>query len=144
MPSLTNTLIAGLLTLGSACARADIYVIVNKSSPVHSLKQQEVQDLYMGHTHSFSNGDYALCFDLPRDGVAYAAFYRTLTGMSAAQLGSYWARLMFTGQTLPPQHLPSEDEMLAVVGRNPSAIGYLSRQPTDQNVRVVLVLKTPD
>jgi len=130
-----------LLMLGCACARADIYVIVSKSSPVQNLTQKEVVDLFTGRTHTFANGDYALGFDLPRESATRAKFYNVLTGMSPAQLSSYWARLMFTGQTLPPQPVPSEDDMRAIVGRNPSAVGYLGRQPGGDDVRVVLVIK---
>jgi hypothetical protein len=48
---------------------------------------------------------------------------------------------MFSGQTMPPQPLPSEATVLDVVKRNPSAIGYLGQEPGDAGVRVVLVLK---
>jgi ABC-type phosphate transport system substrate-binding protein len=143
MRTLAWVLAGCLLMLGSPGVRADIYVIVNKSNPVQSLTRKEVVDLFTGRSHTFANGDYALGFDLPRDSATRAEFYRALTGMSLAQLGSYWARLMFTGQTLPPQPLPGEDVMLAVVARNPGAIGYLGRPPAGDGVHVVFVIKTP-
>ena len=83
-----------------------------------------------------------MLFELPRDNVARAAFYLQLTGMAPAQINSYWSRLMFTGQTLPPQPLPSEAAVIDMVRRNPSAMGYVSSEPTDRGVRVVLTLRT--
>lgn len=120
---------------------ADVFVVVPASSPVKSMTQKEVVDLYMGRTRAFPSGDFALPFDLPRGNPKRDAFYQALTGMSAAQINSYWSRLMFSGQTMPPQPLPSESAMADLVRRNPSAVGYLLQEPTDQALRVVLVLK---
>ena len=118
-----------------------MYVVVNSANPARSMTQKEVLDLYMGRSRAFANGDYALPFDLPREHASRAGFYLALTGQSLAQINSYWSRLMFSGQTMPPQPLPSEAAMLDVVRRNPSAIGYLTQEPTDKGVHTVLVLK---
>jgi ABC-type phosphate transport system substrate-binding protein len=125
----------------SAAARADIYVVVNADNPQRALSHKEVIDLFMGRGRSFSNGELALAFDLPRNHAVREAFYTSLTGMSASQRNSYWARLMFTGQTMPPQTLPAEPEVLKIVRRNPSAIGYVSQEPADKGLRTVFVLK---
>jgi hypothetical protein len=129
------------LWIAPLAARADIYVVVHSANPLRALTQKEATDLFMGRTRAFASGDFALPFDLPRDSATRAAFYFALTGMSPAQLSSYWARLMFTGQTMPPQALPAEAAMIDIVKRNPSAIGYLSAEPADQSLRTVLVLK---
>ena len=97
--------------------------------------------MFMGRSRSFGNGEFALVFDLPRDNPRRAAFYLALTGMSPAQVNSYWARLMFSGQSMPPQPLPDETSMIDIVKRNPSALGWLSKEPTDKQLRTLLVLK---
>ena len=122
-------------------AHADIFVVVPAASAVKSMTQKEVVDLYMGRSRAFAGGDFALPFDLPREHAGRAAFYRALTGMDPAQINSYWSRLMFSGQVMPPQPLPGEAQMADVVKRNPSAIGYLLQEPADKGLRVVLVLK---
>ena len=127
----------------TASAFADVFVVVPATSNVRSMTQKEVVDLYMGHTRAFPDGQFALPFDLPRDNPGRNTFYQALTGMGAAQINSYWSRLMFSGQTMPPQPLPSEMAMADLVKRNPSAVGYLLQEPTDKGLRVVLVLKSP-
>ena len=139
-------LVAALAAL-SLCAaalpaRADVWVVVPVSSSVKSMSQKELVDLYMGRSRAFPDGTFALPFDLPRDDPGRAAFYKALTGMDLAQINSYWSRLMFSGQTLPPQPLPGEAAMADLVKRNPSAVGYLLQEPAaDKGLRVVLVLK---
>jgi hypothetical protein len=124
-------------------ARADIYVVVHRESPQRPFSRQEVADLFMGRTRNFSNGDAALALDLPRDNAVRHLFYSTLTGMSPAQLGSYWAQLTIGGRTMPPQVLSDEAEVARVIRRNPSAVGYLSldQEPTDPGLRIVFFLK---
>ena len=141
LPAAVPLVLALTLQLGAPAAHAESYVVVHAANPLKTLTQKEALDLFMGRTRSFPGGEFALAFDLPRDSPARAAFYQALTGQSVAQVNSYWARLMFTGQTLPPQPLPDEAAMAELVRRNPSAIGYLSREPADKGLRIVLVLK---
>ena len=139
---LAAALLAAWLAAAALPARADVYVVVPASSSVQKISQKELVDLYMGRSRAFPDGTFALPFDLPRDNPGRAAFYQALTGMDLAQINSYWSRLMFSGQTLPPQPLPGEAAMLDLVRRNPSAVGYLLQEPAaDKGLRVVLVLK---
>ncbi|HEV6964805.1 hypothetical protein [Roseateles sp.] len=130
-----------LLLATAVSARADFYVVVHASNPQRSLTQKEAVDLFMGRSRAFANGDFALIFDLPRDHPRRAAFYQALTGLSVAQVNSYWSRLMFSGQSVPPQSLPDEAAMASILRRNPSALGWLSREPAEPGLRVVLVIK---
>ncbi len=140
--ALRHSLAAALLALLPALpAWADFYVVVNANNPLRALTQKEAVDLFMGRSRAFANGDLALIFDLPRDHPRRAAFYQALTGMSAAQVNSYWSRLMFSGQSVPPQALPDETAMAGILRRNPSALGWLGREPTEPGLRTVLVLK---
>ena len=124
-------------------ARADFYIVVHASNPQRALTQKEAVDLFMGRSRAFANGDFALIFDLPRDNPRRGAFYQSLTGMSVAQVNSYWSRLMFSGQSVPPQSLPDETAMTGILRRNPSALGWLSKEPIDAGLRTVLVIKEP-
>ena len=124
-------------------ARADFYIVVHATNPQRTLTQKEAVDLFMGRSRAFANGDFALIFDLPRDNPRRAAFYQSLTGMSVAQVNSYWSRLMFSGQSAPPQSLPDETAMIGILRRNPSALGWLSKEPTEPGLRTVLVIKEP-
>lgn len=140
MRALFACLVLVLAAAAAPAARADTYVIVHAANPTKALVQKEVTDLYMGRARAFPNGDFALVFDLPRDHAVRDAYYQQLVGMTPAQVNSYWSRLMFTGQTMPPQPLPNEAAVIDMVRRNPSAIGYVGHEPADHGVRVVLTL----
>lgn len=129
------------LTLGCGVVQAELAVIVNAANPVRQLSAQQVSDLYLGRARTFPGGEYALVFDLPRDDVLRQKFFLGLTGMSPQQINAYWSRLMFSGQVLPPQALPSDRAVLDIVRRNASAIGYVRAEGLDSSVRIVLTIK---
>jgi hypothetical protein len=139
--TLTRFLLSAVLALVSAQAAADIFVIANAASPVRTLTNKEAVDIFMRRTRFDANGDQIIACDLSRDNAVRGDFYRVMTGMSQAQINSYWARLMFSGQVMPPQAFASEQELLNMVRRHPGAIGYLGHEPQERSVRVVLVLK---
>jgi hypothetical protein len=141
MRTFACAMFAALLMAFAVDARADFYIVVQADNPQHALTQKQAVDLFMGRSRAFTNGDFALIFDLPHNSPKRATFYQLLTGMSLAQINSYWSRLMFSGQTMPPQALPDEATMIEVIKRNPNAVGWLSTEPTDKQLRTVLVLK---
>jgi len=134
---------AAVLALAALRAQADIFVIVSAENPVRAITMAEAHDLYMGGSRHYPNGDFAMPFDQARNSPTRAVFYRLLTGLDMAQVNAHWARLMFSGQSMPPQPLPNEAAVIDVVRRHPGAIGYLERDPADKALRVVLVLREP-
>ena len=120
---------------------SDVYVIASAKSPLTAISARELQSLYMGRTRAL--GDMALTrpIDLPTAAPARNAFYKAVTGMGPAQVNSYWARLMFSGQTLPPVMVASETALLSQLLMEPSAIGYSASPPKDDRFRVLTVLK---
>ncbi len=130
---------------GALCgnAQADFFLIVQAGNPQTSLTQKEAVDLFMSRRHAFRNGDPAFVFDLPRDHPQREDFYKALTGLGLAQVNSYWSRLMFSGQSRPPQTIASEAEMLGLVRHNPNALGWVTHEPADKQIHTVLVLKEP-
>ena len=137
MPVMVMALVA-LLAAGPA--RADYYVVVGERSPVLQLSQEEVLHLFMGRTRSFPDGSPAAPYDLAGS-AQREGFYRMLSGLTLAQVTSYWARLMFSGRNLPPGRLADEPAMVEKLRRDAAAIGWLTSPPTAKGLRTVLVLQ---
>lgn len=123
-----------------ALAADTIYVVVSAQSPVRAVAQKDVLALYTGRTRTLPGGEAATPLDQQHDGPARADFYLALTGMDIARINSYWARLHFTGQVQPPRTVENDVAVIQRLRADPSAIGYLTRQPQDGSVRVVLRL----
>jgi hypothetical protein len=137
--SLRWLLASCVLCFAPAARPADtIYVVVASQSPVQQLTQKELLALYMGRTRTFPGGEVATPLDQARDGAARQAFYQALTNMDMARIDSYWARLHFAGQIQPPQVVGDDTGVVRRLRAEPLAIGYLSKEPNDSSLRVVL------
>jgi ABC-type phosphate transport system substrate-binding protein len=129
-----------LLATGVAGAneQPSIVVIVNPASGVMSLSREEAIDIFLGRYRKLPSGRAALPIDLGESSKARAQFYQMLVNKSPAELSSYWARLVFSGQTSPPFQVPDEATAIELVQGNPNAIAYVKRASLTPGVRVVL------
>jgi len=139
----TLALFAVLCTFGLqgfALSAEPVYVVVSAQSTIRSISQQEVLALYTGRARTLTSGEVVVPLDQQRDSTARSDFYQALTGMDIARINSYWARLHFTGQVQPPQNVGDDTAMIRRLRADPQAVGYLTREPQDSSVRVVLRL----
>ena len=124
-------------------ALADIYVVSAANNNMLTVSKKDLLAIYMGRNRTLSSGEPIPVYEMPPDDPVRTDFYTALTGLSQAHVNSYWSRLMFTGQTMPPMVMPSELEMVSKIKTTPRAIGYLRKDPKDNSLRIILVLKAP-
>ena len=117
-----------------------IVVIVNAASPVTTLTRKELSDLYLGRTRALGAMKVTIAIDQATNSPIRAQFYQDLTGKNIAEINSYWARLLFAGQSSPPQTMPDSNTVLDLVRKNSTSVGYLNFKPDDKSIRVVLTL----
>jgi ABC-type phosphate transport system substrate-binding protein len=133
-------LLAALLNMRTAGA-GNLVVIVNPTSGIDQLTRSQVIDIFLGRYRKLPSGAVAIPIDLRVDASERKEFYILLVGKDLAQMSSYWARLVFSGQAAPPFPVPNARTALDLVATNPNAIAYLDRTTVDNRVRVVLELK---
>lgn len=121
-------------------ARAELVVIVNAGSGVDALSREEVINIFMGRYRKLPDGVLAQPLDVDGETPERRAFYKKLIDKSLADINAYWARLIFSGRTLPPRALKNQAEVLDRVASDPAAIGYIERVNLNNRVRVVYVL----
>lgn len=128
--------------LAKAPQRQDIVVIVNPASGVRTLTKEQVIDIFMGRFRQLPSGTTALPIDLAGT-TQRALFYEQLIHWTLAEVGSYWARLIFSGQANPPARAPDARAAVTLVAGNPGAIAYVERSAVTRRVRVALDLGAP-
>lgn len=128
------------LLLPAAEAVADVVVIANPKSGVDRLSHDEVVNIFLGRFRQLPSGLSALPADLPPGEQGKAVFYRLLVNKDLAEINSYWARLFFSGRTLPPRQASSDEDLLKWVAATLGGIGYIERAKVDGRVRIVYEL----
>ena len=128
-------------------AGTNMVVVMNAKAPINSLSTKDVADLYLGRSRNLSNGQLVMPLDNPAASPIRARFYKALTGKAITDINAYWARLLFTGQSSPPQAMPDANAILELVRSTPGAIGYLEQSqvpnPEAAGVKVVLSVNAP-
>ncbi|MBK8973857.1 MAG: phosphate ABC transporter substrate-binding protein [Hahellaceae bacterium] len=125
-----------LLSALSAFASAEIAVVVHPSNK-DAIDAKEVERIFLGKSKSFPGGAQALPINQSEGGAVRGAFDSGLLGKSASQMKAYWSKLVFTGKGTPPQEVPGDAEVKALIGSNPSTIGYIDAGSVDASVKVV-------
>lgn len=127
------------LTTHAAFAATDLVVITNPNSGVDKMTRDEVTAIFMGRSKKLPSGLTALPIDQPVAG-GKGKFYAELINKELAEINSYWARLIFSGQGTPPRQADDNAEILEIVSSSKGAIAYLPRAAVDKRVKVVLDL----
>jgi hypothetical protein len=125
------------LLLLSPLAAADLVVVTNARSGIERLTQEEVVNIYLGRYRRLESGVTAEPVDLAGEPDSKVLFYRKLVGKSLAEINAYWARLVFSGKTQPPQLATNIDEALRRVALNPGAMTYVERGKVDRRFVIV-------
>lgn len=133
-------LIACLLAVPVPPAHADLVVVAHPQSGIERLTQDEVVNIYLGRYRRLASGLVAEPLDLPVDSELRSRFYRGLVNKSPAEINAYWARLVFSGKTRPPQVVDTVDDALRLVATYPQALAYIQRSRVDARVKVVFEL----
>lgn len=128
------------LMLGAPCAGAELVLVANPNSGITHLSRGEVVNIYLGRYRRLAGGQTAEPIDLQGDAESKAQFYRKLVNKSLAEINAYWARLMFSGKTLPPRQVATSEEALLQVATRQEALAYVERSRADRRVAIVFDL----
>ena len=125
------------MIFGLGLAHADVVAVVSAKSSVTELTKDQVSDIFLGKASTFPKGGQAVPIDQAGDAPIRDEFYTKMTGRTAAQLKSYWAKQTFSGKGTPPKVVAGDAESKKLIAANPNIIGYLDKSKIDATVRAV-------
>lgn len=116
---------------------AELAVIVHKDN-TDAMTADYLQRIFLGKSKGFPTSGKAVPLDLAEGHPVREAFLQNVAKKTASQFTAYWAKQMFTGKGVPPKLVSSEKDMIDLVSKNPSIIGYVDVASVTADVRVVL------
>ncbi len=138
MQRLRMTMFALCLSLAMSAACADVVAVVSDKSPVTSLSNNQLADIFLGRVARFPNGNPAVPVDQAEGTAVRNEFYAKFAGKTAAQLKAHWSKIIFTGRGQPPRAMANSGETKKFLAQNPNAIGYIEQSEVDGTVKVLL------
>lgn len=133
----TKFILSAVLTAGvSLSALAQTTVIVHPDNN-SALDEKSVQRIFLGKEKKFSDGSESIPVNQVADSAVRADFDTNVLGRSSSQVSAYWSKLVFTGKGVPPKEVGSDAEVIELVSKNPSAIGYIDSASLTDAVKAV-------
>ena len=130
----TGALIASLSF--SSLSFAELTVIVNPAND-SAITSKDIQRIFLGKEAKFPNGTQAIPINLSSGGATREAFDEKILERSSSQVSAYWSKLVFTGKGIPPKEVTSDAEVVSLVAKNPSLIGYVDSSSLTDAVKPV-------
>lgn len=112
-------------------------VIGNPGIGVKSLSSDEVSEIFLGKMATLPNGVKIVVADHQDGEPIKDEFYDKVVGKNPSQLKAYWAKIIFTGEGLPPKTFSGDKSVKDFVASTPGAIGYISKESVDGSVKVL-------
>lgn len=120
-----------------AMAAGEPVVIVNPEVPTTNLGANALRAIFGMRLRAWPDGSAARVYVLKDDSQTHVQFAKQQLSIFPHQLRRAWDRLVYSGTGQAPRTVDSEAEMIAQVASTPGAIGYVSEEMVNDNVRVV-------
>lgn len=134
---------AGGVLVHSAPPDDGFRVIVSASSPVSSVKRDDLARIFLKKMTRLRDGHELAPVDQSARSAVRAAFSEKvlvkegLDKISAVE--NYWRQQIYSGRGTPPSVKTSDDEVRKFVAANPGAIGYVGEKADLTGVKAVTV-----
>jgi len=125
------------LPLLATNVKAEIAVIVHPSITATNIDAETIGNIFLGKTKNTPDGTRLIPVDQAEGSAISTEFYNKLLKKTPAQLNAYWSRLVFTGKGSPPQKVSSNTDVIDLVAKDPSVIGYVNASAVTNKVRVL-------
>lgn len=133
-----SILALGLLLASPLLRAQDVLIVANKGSFISGISEAQLRDIFTGVRSRLDDGTRALPV-LLKGGPAHEVFLIRHLRISPEEFRARWLKAVFTGQGSMPREFSSEAALLAYVAATPGAIGYVSRVPDADSVRILTI-----
>jgi hypothetical protein len=127
------------ILLGTRIVHAqEIIIVANPAISVWQISHDRLRDIFTGVRTRCGDGSRAVPA-LLKGGPVHEVFLSRIVGDNPDEFRVRWRRAVFTGQGAMPREFQSEAAVLGYVASTPGAIGYVSRVPDPNAVKVLVV-----
>lgn len=136
------SVMATFLFLSPQAAFADFAIIVNRNSPVSSLTEDDVRQIFLGRMRLFPSTQHNVePVDIDASIPLFHAFYRTTAHLTPQALERLRSMYLFSGKGTLPKMVGDEAAVIAFVATHIDAIGYIDATHTTKEIKNVLIIK---
>jgi ABC-type phosphate transport system substrate-binding protein len=128
-----------LILISLAQPSCAVELIAHPDIAQTDLPRSTVRSIFAMRMTSWPNGLPIRVFVLGDKADLHATFSKRVLGVFPHQLRRAWNRQIFSGTGQAPERVETEREMLDKVGHTPGAIGYVSEDMINEQIRTIAV-----
>ena len=136
----TTTLITLLVLTCAMDVHSQVAIIANSSVSESSVTAEQLLDICLLETRTWSNGKAIELMLLRDNGPEEKRFYEFL-GRTPLEMRKVWLRAQLSGQARPPAQITSQEELVRRVEVTPGAMGFVNKQKIRGNVKIMHLLE---
>ncbi len=136
----TMTIVTFLVFACAVEAYAQVAIIANSSVNESSLTPEQLLDICLLETRTWSNGQAIELILLRDDSPEERKFYEVL-GRTPLEMRKVWLRAQLSGRARPPLQVSSQEELVRRVEMTPGAMGFVGKQKVRGKVKILLLLE---
>jgi ABC-type phosphate transport system substrate-binding protein len=129
--------LAAIVMLSATLQVSAMEVITNPSVKENHLSLSSLRAIFSMRMTQWPDGTPIRVFVLGDKHPIHARFSKQMLGVFPHQLRRAWNRQIFSGTGQAPNKVETETEMRQLIGTIPGAIGYLSEDLLDENIRKI-------
>ena len=123
---------------GAAAASDDLVIIVNSGNNDNSIKQKDLQRIFLGKETRWEDNTSIVPVML-KTGSLHDQFIEGYLERSVQRFVTYWRQMVFTGKGVPPKSFAKEPDLVDFVARTPGSVGFASVGANVSGVKVLTV-----
>lgn len=116
-------------------------LIIHPDSPSDEITKSRLSQILLKKTPTWPEGHRAFPVDLEGNSSVREALSREIHGRSSASIKSFWQRQIFSGRSVPPPELATDQAVMQYVRRQPGAVGYVSPNVPLDGVRELFLIE---
>lgn len=113
-----------------------LYIIVNKDNH-NRLNDDELYNIFVGKQLRYKNNEKIVFVLPPPDSQARVLLIKHFLKMSESRFSRLWARSLFTGKTINPKEVASEEEAIDIVKQNLNALSVVAHEFENTHIRIL-------
>ncbi len=128
---------------GSECANAevnhepDVVVIAHPDVPIETLSTVGLRAIFGMRKRTWQQGEAIKVYVLPDNNSVHNRFAKQVLQTFPYNLRRIWDRRVYSGTGQSPYAVGSQEEMRRAISSTENAIGYISREWLNSDVKVV-------
>ncbi|MET0026757.1 MAG: substrate-binding domain-containing protein [Candidatus Thiodiazotropha sp.] len=134
----TRAFAFGLLLLVCDAAHA-VDPVANRDIDFENISKNTLRSIFSMRMTQWPDGTPIRVFVMGDKSALHMDFTKQVLGVFPHQLRRAWDRQIYSGMGQAPIKVETEQEMLQQIATTPGAIGYLSEEKIDEQVRILSV-----